>query len=130
MKSIICSNCNKQLETRSQLKYCSNKCQKDFQYNLYIKEWKLNKIKTTTKNISKHLKRYFLEKHGEKCSLCGWQKRNQVTKNVPLEIDHIDGNSINNKENNLRLLCPNCHALTPNFKSLNKGKGRSWRVKK
>lgn len=57
----------------------------------------------------------------------GWNKRHSVTQNVPLDIDHIDGNHKNNTENNLRLLCPNCHALTTNFKNLNKGNGRSWR---
>lgn len=71
-----------------------------------------------------------MEKFGEKCSMCLWSKRHEVTGKVPLEIDHIDGNSENNSETNLRLLCPNCHALTPHFKNLNKGNGRSWRKNK
>ena len=83
----------------------------------------------STKNISKYIKKYFIEKYGESCMLCGWNKRNLTTGKVPLEIDHADGNSENNLENNLRLICPNCHALTHNFKNLNKGKGRSWRKK-
>jgi 5-methylcytosine-specific restriction endonuclease McrA len=41
-----------------------------------------------------------------------------------------DGNSENNLEENLRLLCPNCHSLSPNFRNLNKGYGRKWRVNK
>lgn len=61
-------------------------------------------------------------------SVCGWNKINPVTKVVPLEIDHIDGNSENNKEENLRLICPNCHSLTSSFRNLNKGKGRGWRL--
>ncbi len=56
-------------------------------------------------------------------------KKNPVTGKVPLEIDHIDGDSENNKEENLRLICPNCHSLTPSFRNLNKGKGRAWRIK-
>ncbi len=43
-------------------------------------------------------------------------------------MNHIDGNSENNKEKNLELLCPNCHSLTPNFKGLNKGNGRHSRM--
>ena len=62
--------------------------------------------------------------------LCGWNERSCVTKKVPLEIDHIDGDSQNNLEINLRIICPNCHALTSNFKNLNRGKGRSWRKNK
>lgn len=30
-------------------------------------------------------------------------------------MNHIDGDSDNNKVSNLRLLCPNCHTQTPNF---------------
>ena len=37
-----------------------------------------------------------------------------------LQVDHIDGNPDNNKGNNLRLLCPNCHSLTPTYKGGNK----------
>ena len=53
-----------------------------------------------------------------------------MTGHVPLEIDHIDGDAENNIETNLRVLCPNCHSLTPHFRNLNKGKGRKWRMKK
>lgn len=41
---------------------------------------------------------------------------------IPLELDHIDGNSSNNNLENLRLLCPNCHALTPTYRGKNKRK--------
>jgi Zn finger protein HypA/HybF involved in hydrogenase expression len=64
------------------------------------------------------------------CSLCGWNKVHSITKRIPLEIDHIDGNAENNSEENLRLICPNCHSLTPHFRNLNKGKGRKWRTNK
>lgn len=114
-------------------KYCSNKCQNDYYYNQYISRWKQNlehgTIGITAKSISGHLRRYLLEKYQNKCSVCGWSKVHPVTQVVPLEIDHIDGNAENNKEDNLRIICPNCHALSPNFRNLNKGKGREWRIK-
>jgi 5-methylcytosine-specific restriction endonuclease McrA len=52
------------------------------------------------------------------------------TGRIPLEIDHIDGDSGHNTEGNLRLLCPNCHSLTPSYRNLNKGNGRLWRREK
>jgi hypothetical protein len=38
---------------------------------------------------------------------------------IPLELDHIDGHHWNNSLDNLRLLCPNCHAQTPTYKARN-----------
>jgi hypothetical protein len=43
---------------------------------------------------------------------------------APLVADHVDGDWKNNREKNLRLLCPNCDSLTPTYAGANKGKGR------
>lgn len=125
-----CLSCQKSLSNRLS-KYCSNKCQRNFQHSQYIIEWQAGMHNgnrgVNTLNISQHIARYLLEKFNGRCCLCGWRKVNPATKTVPLEIDHIDGNANNNSESNLRLLCPNCHSLTPNYRNLNKGKGRVWR---
>ena len=52
-----------------------------------------------------------------KCSWCGRKKWR--SKPIPLELDHIDGDHLNNELRNLRLLCPNCHAQTPTYKGRN-----------
>lgn len=128
-----CLNCSNSTKRNSRF-YCSNKCQADYQYREYIERWRIGLasgnrgIKTPL--LSKHLKRYLLEKFGEKCCLCGWNERHPVTDNVPLEVNHIDGNSCNNAEENLQLICPNCHSLTANFRNLNKGSGREYRRRK
>lgn len=56
---------------------------------------------------------------------------NPFTNTLPLEIDHIDGNSENNSEENLRLICPNCHSLTETYRGANRGNGRNitWAIK-
>lgn len=39
---------------------------------------------------------------------------------IPLELDHISGDDTDNSLCNLRLLCPNCHALTSTYRGKNK----------
>ena len=41
---------------------------------------------------------------------------------IPLELHHINGNNSDNRLENLRLLCPNCHALTDSYRGKNKRK--------
>jgi hypothetical protein len=54
------------------------------------------------------------------CASCGLRK--WFDRPIPLELDHIDGDSENNELLNLRLLCPNCHALTPTYRGRNIGR--------
>lgn len=125
-----CKNCIKQ-NARQNYTYCSNQCQLDYQHDIYIKKWKSGEVSgergINAKNISQHVRKYLVDKYGNRCSQCSWSETNETTGLVPLEIDHINGNAENNTEANLRLVCPNCHALTANFRNLNKGMGRSWR---
>lgn len=58
---------------------------------------------------------------GHKCENCGLEEwRDQQ---IPLEIHHIDGDELNSDLNNLQMLCPNCHALTDNYKGKNINRG-------
>ena len=47
---------------------------------------------------------------------------------IPLELDHVDGNHFNNKLENIRLICPNCHAIMPTNSGKNKALKNKARV--
>ncbi|PIR75477.1 MAG: hypothetical protein CO030_05415 [Candidatus Magasanikbacteria bacterium CG_4_9_14_0_2_um_filter_42_11] len=57
------------------------------------------------------------------CELCGWAKQS-VDGRIPLELDHINGVSTDNRIENLRILCPNCHSLQPTHRGLNQKRNK------
>ena len=124
-----CLNCYKEIPNRN--KYCSLNCQKEYEYKEYIREWKQGKKDGMrgSYQLSLYIKTYLLEKYNYKCSKCGWGEVNPYTKKIPLEIEHIDGNYKNNFEENLTVLCPNCHSLTSTYKGANLNFGRKSRSK-
>ena len=135
-KKYYCLNCGKDITNSRNTahKYCSNKCQREYEYKQWVQQYKEdNSIAKSTKwgQIPAQLRRYIFAKYNNKCCICGWSKVNPYTHTIPLEIDHIDGNSENNSEDNLRLICPNCHSLTPTYRGANRGYGRNitWAVK-
>lgn len=54
------------------------------------------------------------------CQRCGRSRWQDVP--IPLELDHVNGLRSDNRFRNLRLLCPNCHALTPTYRGRNIGR--------
>lgn len=125
-----CLNCNVVLSSKNN-KYCSSKCQMEFQHKSYIDRWKNGSEKGLKGKtvISNHIRKYLFEKYDNKCCKCGWSIANPYTNKVPLEVHHKNGIYWDNSEENLELLCPNCHSLTPNYKAINVGKGRESRRK-
>lgn len=80
-------------------------------------------VKNSTYNNGSHLKKRLLQMGVlEQCDMCGimdsWNG-----KFLSLQIDHINGISNDNRIENLRIICPNCHSQTETFagKKLNKG---------
>ena len=58
---------------------------------------------------------------GHRCEKCGQEQ--WLGQPIPLEVHHEDGDSLNNEMSNLKLFCPNCHALTDNYRGKNINKG-------
>lgn len=64
------------------------------------------------------------------CMKCGWNETNKFTGLIPTEVNHIDGNNLNNIPSNLEILCPNCHSLTGTHKGTNTARAKRARAKR
>lgn len=73
------------------------------------------------KSVSSHGLKLRLLKEGifeRKCYRCNGVEWNGAP--IPIELNHRDGNHINNELANLEILCPNCHAQEPTHSGKNK----------
>jgi hypothetical protein len=117
-----CKSCHKEhhsvpFKTK---RFCNMKCYNDNKLSKHIT--KFNKGMLSERNT---IKRCLTKLFGYKCFTCGldcWQGHR-----LSLELDHVDGNANNNMPSNLRLVCPNCHSITPTWKGRNRGSGRASR---
>ena len=88
-----------------------------------IKEkYSLDEVFIKDSPVTQKVLRGYVKRHNVieyKCQTCGsdgnWQ--NGI---ISLELDHINGDNTDNRIENLRYLCPNCHALTETYRGRNK----------
>lgn len=129
IKTLYCLNCNTLYKTTSKSKnvrYCNAKCHQDYQYKERIRKWLEEGISWKDGGANPPwAKKYISEIRGYKCELCDISEWQGLT--LTLQLDHINGDSSNHSINNLRLLCPNCHSLTPTYGAKNMGNGRKIR---
>ena len=76
-------------------------------------------IKNSNFQSHKLKKRLFKNKlKPVRCEECGWAEHSEDGR-IPLELDHINGDSRDNRMENLRILCPNCHSLKATHRGKN-----------
>jgi hypothetical protein len=104
--------------------YCSNKCKSSYELSIWIKRW-LERTLSPKEETHGRTKRALIHLFGNKCQRCGWCEVNLVTGIAPIELEHENGDWKDNSPDNVLLLCPCCHAITPTYKALNWGRGRN-----
>jgi hypothetical protein len=126
-----CLYCGKKL-VGSKRKYCNNKCQQELEWEKRkseIDKYGVFPCDSQSGETSRRIvRKYLIEKFGNKCSICGMIE--WMGQEIPLVVDHIDGNSKNHSKENFRMVCGNCNMQLPTFAGKNKNGTRSWRVKR
>jgi len=93
-------------------KYCNNSCQQEHQRrnNAFkkVQEWKEAKEPQSWAKIPDWVKQHLIRERGHCCAVC--RQDAHMSNPIPLDVVYEDGDSYNNKENNLLLICPNCRA--------------------
>lgn len=105
--------------------FCNQECKTKNTIDNWLKNIEPGHTKYGT--VRSPIRLYLLKEVNYKCSLCNFCGINPKTGSTILQIDHIDGNCLNGTRSNLRVLCPNCHAMTDNYGRLNKTSNRSWK---
>jgi hypothetical protein len=108
-------------------RYCSGACQALATEARLVERWLVGDLNLPNHGdgrVPEYVKRWWFATFGERCAQCGWAQRRPIDGRIPLTWDHVDGDCTNNRRANLRLLCPNCHALTDTYGSLNKASTR------
>lgn len=115
-----CEQCGK---STSNPKYCSSKC---FGKNKQLQT--IKEIESGTYSVissTRTLKDYAVSQRGHRCEKCN---RTKWMKNpIALTIHHEDGDATNNRLDNVKLICWNCHSMTDNFGRKNNCSTRKYR---
>ena len=129
---VDCINCGRSLVGTNGKKYCSQDCRDEGQPKVALGKWLRNEVMLTDAAVRSRTgpyKKYVLEDQGNRCAICDmvnvWNG-----KSLTFIFDHIDGNSENNRRDNVRMVCPNCNMQLPTNGSKNKGNGRKSRYLK
>jgi transposase len=110
--------------------YCNMKCKANYDATRLLERWKLEgpsallKRSRESGSFDGMARRALFIEYESKCAECGWTHDFGDGTLPPLDCAHIDGNYKNNNISNIRLLCPNCHAVETRLSPTKRGRGR------
>lgn len=97
-----CQRCG--LSCNPYRKFCSTNCKLEPIENHFLKD-----------HLTPRLRLYLIDLNMGRCWQCCWEGVNSASGRNPLQVEHIDGNHMNNSKDNLTVLCGSCHSMTPTY---------------
>lgn len=118
-----CLNCRSRVSYPK--KYCDKMCEVSHRSRQIVLDW----LSTGEGNIkNKSIKNYILKEQQGVCAMEGcFVSAKWNGKPLVFVQDHINGNSDDNRRENIRMICSNCDSQLDTYKSKNKGNGRHYR---
>jgi hypothetical protein len=119
-----CVNCG----TLSRNKvYCGKPCEVIVKAHQQVERWRTGVLqKSVSSRLSSAIRTAILQDQGGVCAICGLKPEWQGSP-LTFILDHISGDSTDDRPENVRLVCPNCDTQLPTYKSKNRGNGRHYR---
>lgn len=90
-----------------------------------IEDYLTGRVRIQSHALKQRLIREKIFEH--KCYICNLDE--WMGKQIPLELDHINGDHDDNRLENLRIICPNCHAQTDTYRAKNRRDRKPVKVK-
>lgn len=120
---MVCRGCDAETENPV---FCNNQCQQAKRQRDLIDRWLSTGIAISASHQKHYVRNYIAEQQKHRCAVCAVET---TWNGLPLllVLDHVSGDSTDNRRENLRLVCPNCDSQLPTFKARNMGNGRHSR---
>lgn len=114
-------NILKRIRDENNIPYCVKQSHEGRVTEKFASIFTVDNSTTTNETLKSCIKKHNLIPYTT-CHICGLSEWLHGT--INLQLDHINGNNKDQRLENLRFLCPNCHSQTPTYCGKNKNTGK------
>lgn len=129
-----CDFCGKPINSRRVKRYCDSTCAAGPRRagQAEVDAWLAGELPGHTGascKLKPWVRDWVLARANYSCEVCGWSERHPDDDRPLVEVDHVDGDAENTRPDNLKVLCPNHHAMTSTHRRRNPTSKRNRSMK-